>query len=303
MRDSESLKITLNSLKNRYKTSTNESDKIRTQQLYKMFVKDLINRDPKYFEQYKQDIKELGIELDISSVDIKKEEPKSIDEEKKEIVSIKEDKFITKLKEDIENINTLSFITWLNNYKEYIKTIDNKKELNNKVIIILSSKNLDTKYKKMFINAIYEKSNIKSDEIKKDEDKKDKVDNIDKPLNIVRVKKTFNSKVQNMVKEFNMNKLFKEHNLSLENNKIVDKLGNVLFGKGIAGILYRAIKNKVLNNSAGGKIDENYKKNRYLSMLLNMKNKNEYKKKFTDYEEQEETEENNLIQKGMGKVK
>ena len=106
-----------------------------------------------------------------------------------------------------------------------------------------------------------------------------------------------------MVKEFNMNKLLKEHNLTLENNKIVDKLGNVLFGKGIAGILYRVIKSKVLNNSDAGKIDKNYKKNRYLSMLLSMKNKNEYKKKFTDYEEQEETEENNLIQKGMGKVK
>lgn len=299
MRDSESLKITLNSLKNRYKTSANESDKIRAQQLYKMFIKDLIKNDPKYFEQYKQDIKELGIDLDIENADIKKEESK-INEE---IVSIKEDKFITKLKEDIENINALSFITWLNNYKEYIKTIDNKKELNNKVIVLLSSKNLDTKYKKMFINAMDEKSNIKSDEIKKDEEKKDKVDNIDEPLNIVRVKKTFNSKVQNMVKEFNMNKLLKEHNLSLENNKIVDKLGNVLFGGGIAGILYRAIKSKVLNNSDDGKIDKNYKKNRYLSMLLSMKNKNEYKKKFTDYEEQEETEENNLIQKGMGKVK
>ena len=152
----------------------------------------------------------------------------------------------------------------------------------------------------MFINAIDEKNNIKSDEIKKDEDK---IDSIDEPLNIVRVKKTFNSKVQNMVKEFNMNKLLKEHNLSLENNKIVDKLGNVLFGKGIAGILYKTIKSKVLNNSDDGKIDKNYKKNRYLSMLLSIKNKNEYKKKFTDYEEQEETEENNLIQKGMGKVK
>lgn len=299
MRDSESLKITLNSLKNRYKTSTNESDKIRAQQLYKMFIKDLLKSEPKYFEQYKQDIKELGIDLDINNADIKKEESK-INEE---IVSIKEDKFITKLKEDIENINALSFITWLNNYKEYIKTIDNKKELNNKVIVLLSSKNLDTKYKKIFINAMDEKNNIKSDEIKKDEEKKDKVDNIDEPLNIVRVKKTFNSKVQNMVKEFNMNKLLKEHNLSLENNKIVDKLGNVLFGGGIAGILYRAIKSKVLNNSDDGKIDKNYKKNRYLSMLLSMKNKNEYKKKFTDYEEQEETEENNLIQKGMGKVK
>lgn len=299
MRDSESLKITLNSLKNRYKTSTNESDKIRAQQLYKMFIKDLLKSEPKYFEQYKQDIKELGIDLDINNADIKKEESK-INEE---IVSIKEDKFITKLKEDIENINALSFITWLNNYKEYIKTIDNKKELNNKVIVLLSSKNLDTKYKKIFINAMDEKNNIKSDEIKKDEEKKDKVDNIDEPLNIVRVKKTFNSKVQNMVKEFNMNKLLKEHNLSLENNKIVDKLGNVLFGGGIASILYRAIKSKVLNNSDDGKIDKNYKKNRYLSMLLSMKNKNEYKKKFTDYEEQEETEENNLIQKGMGKVK
>lgn len=302
MRDSESLKITLNSLKNRYKTATNESDKIRAQQLYKMFIKDLIKNDPKYFEQYKQDIKELGIDSHINNVDIKKEESK-INEEKKEIVSIKEDKFITKLKEDIENINTLSFITWLNNYKEYIKTIDNKKELNNKVIVLLNSKNLDTKYKKMFINAMDEKNNIKSDAIKKDEEKKDKVDNKDEPLNIVRVKKTFNSKVQNMVKEFNMNKLLKEHNLTLENNKIVDKLGNVLFGKGIAGILYRVIKSKVLNNSDDGKIDKNYKKNRYLSMLLSMKNKNEYKKKFTDYEEQEETEENNLIQKGMGKVK
>lgn len=302
MRDSESLKITLNSLKNRYKTATNESDKIRAQQLYKMFIKDLIKSDPKYFEQYKQDIKELGIDSNINNVDIKKEESK-INEEKKEIVSIKEDKFITKLKEDIENINTLSFITWLNNYKEYIKTIDNKKELNNKVIVLLNSKNLDTKYKKMFINAMDEKNNIKSDAIKKDEEKKEKVDNKDEPLNIVRVKKTFNSKVQNMVKEFNMNKLLKEHNLTLENNKIVDKLGNVLFGKGIAGILYRVIKSKVLNNSDEGKIDKNYKKNRYLSMLLNMKNKNEYKKKFTDYEEQEETEENNLIQKGMGKVK
>ena len=299
MRDSESLKITLNSLKNIYKTSTNKSDKIRAQQLYKMFIKDLLKSEPKYFEQYKQDIKELGIDLDINNADIKKEESK-INEE---IVSIKEDKFITKLKEDIENINTLSFITWLNNYKEYIKTIDNKKELNNKVIVLLSSKNLDTKYKKMFINAMNEKNNIKSDIIKKDEEKKDKLDNIDEPLNIVRVKKTFNSKVQNMVKEFNMNKLLKEHNLSLENNKIVDKLGNVLFGGGIAGILYRAIKSKVLNNSDDGKIDKNYKKNRYLSMLLSMKNKNEYKKKFTDYEEQEETEENNLIQKGMGKVK
>lgn len=302
MRNSESLKITLNSLKNRYKTATNESDKIRAQQLYKMFIKDLIKSDPKYFEQYKQDIKELGIDSNINNVDIKKEESK-INEEKKEIVSIKEDKFITKLKEDIENINALSFITWLNNYKEYIKTIDNKKELNNKVIVLLNSKNLDTKYKKMFINAIDEKNNIKSDAIKKDEEKKDKVDNKDEPLNIVRVKKTFNSKVQNMVKEFNMNKLLKEHNLTLENNKIVDKLGNVLFGKGIAGILYRVIKSKVLNNSDDGKIDKNYKKNRYLSMLLSMKNKNEYKKKFTDYEEQEETEENNLIQKGMGKVK
>lgn len=302
MRDSESLKITLNSLKNRYKTATNESDKIRAQQLYKMFIKDLIKSDPKYFEQYKQDIKELGIDSNINNVDIKKEESK-INEEKKEIVSIKEDKFITKLKEDIENINTLSFITWLNNYKEYIKTIDNKKELNNKVIVLLNSKNLDTKYKKMFINAMDEKNNIKSDAIKKDEEKKDKVDNKDEPLNIVRVKKTFNSKVQNMVKEFNMNKLLKEHNLTLENNKIVDKLGNVLFGKGIAGILYRVIKSKVLNNSDDGKIDKNYKKNRYLSMLLSMKNKNEYKKKFIDYEEQEETEENNLIQKGMGKVK
>ena len=302
MRDSESLKITLNSLKNRYKTATNESDKIRAQQLYKMFIKDLIKSDPEYFEQYKQDIKELGIDSNINNVDIKKEESK-INEEKKEIVSIKEDKFITKLKEDIENINTLSFITWLNNYKEYIKTIDNKKELNNKVIVLLNSKNLDTKYKKMFINAMDEKNNIKSDAIKKDEEKKDKVDNKDEPLNIVRVKKTFNSKVQNMVKEFNMNKLLKEHNLTLENNKIVDKLGNVLFGKGIAGILYRVIKSKVLNNSDDGKIDKNYKKNRYLSMLLSMKNKNEYKKKFTDYEEQEETEENNLIQKGMGKVK
>lgn len=302
MRDSESLKITLNSLKNRYKTATNESDKIRAQQLYKMFIKDLIKSDPKYFEQYKQDIKELGIDSNINNVDIKKEESK-INEEKKEIVSIKEDKFITKLKEDIENINTLSFITWLNNYKEYIKTIDNKKELNNKVIVLLNSKNLDTKYKKMFINAMDEKNNIKSDAIKKDEEKKEKVDNKDEPLNIVRVKKTFNSKVQNMVKEFNMNKLLNEHNLTLENNKIVDKLGNVLFGKGIAGILYRVIKSKVLNNSDEGKIDKNYKKNRYLSMLLNMKNKNEYKKKFTDYEEQEETEENNLIQKGMGKVK
>lgn len=302
MRNSESLKITLNSLKNRYKTATNESDKIRAQQLYKMFIKDLIKSDPKYFEQYKQDIKELGIDSNINNVDIKKEESK-INEEKKEIVSIKEDKFITKLKEDIENINTLSFITWLNNYKEYIKTIDNKKELNNKVIVLLNSKNLDTKYKKMFINAIDEKNNIKSDAIKKDEEKKDKVDNKEEPLNIVRVKKTFNSKVQNMVKEFNMNKLLKEHNLTLENNKIVDKLGNVLFGKGIAGILYRVIKSKVLNNSDDGKIDKNYKKNRYLSMLLSMKNKNEYKKKFTDYEEQEETEENNLIQKGMGKVK
>lgn len=302
MRDSESLKITLNSLKNRYKTATNESDKIRAQQLYKMFIKDLIKSDPKYFEQYKQDIKELGIDSNINNVDIKKEESK-INEEKKEIVSIKEDKFITKLKEDIENINTLSFITWLNNYKEYIKTIDNKKELNNKVIVLLNSKNLDTKYKKMFINAMDEKNNIKSDAIKKDEEKKDKVDNKAEPLNIVRVKKTFNSKVQNMVKEFNMNKLLKEHNLTLENNKIVDKLGNVLFGKGIAGILYRVIKSKVLNNSDDGKIDKNYKKNRYLSMLLSMKNKNEYKKKFTDYEEQEETEENNLIQKGMGKVK
>lgn len=302
MRDYESLKITLNSLKNRYKTATNESDKIRAQQLYKMFIKDLIKSDPKYFEQYKQDIKELGIDSNINNVDIKKEESK-INEEKKEIVSIKEDKFITKLKEDIENINTLSFITWLNNYKEYIKTIDNKKELNNKVIVLLNSKNLDTKYKKMFINAMDEKNNIKSDAIKKDEEKKDKVDNKDEPLNIVRVKKTFNSKVQNMVKEFNMNKLLKEHNLTLENNKIVDKLGNVLFGKGIAGILYRVIKSKVLNNSDEGKIDKNYKKNRYLSMLLSMKNKNEYKKKFTDYEEQEETEENNLIQKGMGKVK
>lgn len=302
MRDSESLKITLNSLKNRYKTATNESDKIRAQQLYKMFIKDLIKSDPKYFEQYKQDIKELGIDSNINNVDIKKEESK-INEEKKEIVSIKEDKFITKLKEDIKNINTLSFITWLNNYKEYIKTIDNKKELNNKVIVLLNSKNLDTKYKKMFINAMDEKNNIKSDAIKKDEEKKDKVDNKDEPLNIVRVKKTFNSKVQNMVKEFNMNKLLKEHNLTLENNKIVDKLGNVLFGKGIAGILYRVIKSKVLNNSDDGKIDKNYKKNRYLSMLLSMKNKNEYKKKFTDYEEQEETEENNLIQKGMGKVK
>ena len=302
MRNSESLKITLNSLKNRYKTATNESDKIRAQQLYKMFIKDLIKSDPKYFEQYKQDIKELGIDSNINNVDIKKEESK-INEEKKEIVSIKEDKFITKLKEDIENINALSFITWLNNYKEYIKTIDNKKELNNKVIVLLNSKNLDTKYKKMFINAIDEKNNIKSDAIKKDEEKKDKVDNKEEPLNIVRVKKTFNSKVQNMVKEFNMNKLLKEHNLTLENNKIVDKLGNVLFGKGIAGILYRVIKSKVLNNSDDGKIDKNYKKNRYLSMLLSMKNKNEYKKKFTDYEEQEETEENNLIQKGMGKVK
>ena len=303
MRNSESLKNILNSLKNRYKTANNEKDKIIAQQLYKMSIKELIDIDPKYFEEYKQDIKELGIELDISSVDIKKEESKSIDEEEKEIVSIKEDKFITKLKEDIEKINTLSFITWLNNYKEYIKTIDNKKELNNKVIVILSSKNLDTKYKKMFINAMDENNNIKSDEIKKDEDKKDKVDNIDEPLNIVRVKKTFNSKVQNMVKEFNMNKLLKEYNLSLENNKIADKLGNVLFGKGIAGILYKTIKSKVLNNSDDGKIDKNYKKNRYLSMLLSMKNKNEYKKKFTDYEEQEETEENNLIQKGMGKVK
>lgn len=302
MRDSESLKITLNSLKNRYKTATNESDKIRAQQLYKMFIKDLIKSDPKYFEQYKQDIKELGIDSNINNVDIKKEKSK-INEEKQEIVSIKEDKFITKLKEDIENINTLSFITWLNNYKEYIKTIDNKKELNNKVIVLLNSKNLDTKYKKMFINAMDEKNNIKSDAIKKDEEKKDKVDNKDEPLNIVRVKKTFNSKVQNMVKEFNMNKLLKEHNLTLENNKIVDKLGNVLFGKGIAGILYRVIKSKVLNNSDDGKIDKNYKKNRYLSMLLSMKNKNEYKKKFIDYEEQEETEENNLIQKGMGKVK
>lgn len=302
MINSESLKITLNSLKNRYKTATNESDKIRAQQLYKMFIKDLIKSDPKYFEQYKQDIKELGIDSNINNVDIKKEESK-INEEKKEIVSIKENKFITKLKEDIENINTLSFITWLNNYKEYIKTIDNKKELNNKVIVLLNSKNLDTKYKKMFINAIDEKNNIKSDAIKKDEEKKDKVDNKEEPLNIVRVKKTFNSKVQNMVKEFNMNKLLKEHNLTLENNKIVDKLGNVLFGKGIAGILYRVIKSKVLNNSDDGKIDKNYKKNRYLSMLLSMKNKNEYKKKFTDYEEQEETEENNLIQKGMGKVK
>lgn len=302
MRDSESLKITLNSLKNRYKTATYESDKIRAQQLYKMFIKDLIKSDPKYFEQYKQDIKELGIDSNINNVDIKKEESK-INEEKKEIVSIKEDKFIAKLKEDIENINTLSFITWLNNYKEYIKTIDNKKELNNKVIVLLNSKNLDTKYKKMFINAMDEKNNIKSDAIKKDEEKKDKVDNKDEPLNIVRVKKTFNSKVQNMVKEFNMNKLLKEHNLTLENNKIVDKLGNVLFGKGIAGILYRVIKSKVLNNSDEGKIDKNYKKNRYLSMLLSMKNKNEYKKKFTNYEEQEETEENNLIQKGMGKVK
>ena len=302
MRDSESLKITLNSLKNRYKTATNESDKIRAQQLYKMFIKDLIKSDPKYFEQYKQDIKELGIDSNINNVDLTKEKSK-INEEKKEIVSIKEDKFITKLKEDIENINTLSFITWLNNYKEYIKTIDNKKELNNKVIVLLNSKNLDTKYKKMFINAMDEKNNIKSDAIKKDEEKKDKVDNKDEPLNIVRVKKTFNSKVQNMVKEFNMNKLLKEHNLTLENNKIVDKLGNVLFGKGIAGILYRVIKSKVLNNSDAGKIDKNYKKNRYLSMLLSMKNKNEYKKKFTDYEEQEETEENNLIQKGMGKVK
>ena len=302
MRNSESLKITLNSLKNRYKTATNESDKIRAQQLYKMFIKDLIKSDPKYFEQYKQDIKELGIDSNINNVDIKKEESK-INEEKKEIVSIKEDKFITKLKEDIENINALSFITWLNNYKEYIKTIDNKKELNNKVIVLLNSKNLDTKYKKMFINAIDEKNNIKSDAIKKDEEKKDKVDNKEEPLNIVRVKKTFNSKVQNMVKEFNMNKLLKEHNLTLENNKIVDKLGNVLFGKGIAGILYRVITSKVLNNSDDGKIDKNYKKNRYLSMLLSMKNKNEYKKKFTDYEEQEETEENNLIQKGMGKVK
>lgn len=302
MRDSESLKITLNSLKNRYKTATNESDKIRAQQLYKMFIKDLIKSDPKYFEQYKQDIKELGIDSNINNVYLTKEKSK-INEEKKEIVSIKEDKFITKLKEDIENINTLSFITWLNNYKEYIKTIDNKKELNNKVIVLLNSKNLDTKYKKMFINAMDEKNNIKSDAIKKDEEKKDKVDNKDEPLNIVRVKKTFNSKVQNMVKEFNMNKLLKEHNLTLENNKIVDKLGNVLFGKGIAGILYRVIKSKVLNNSDDGKIDKNYKKNRYLSMLLSMKNKNEYKKKFTDYEEQEETEENNLIQKGMGKVK
>lgn len=302
MRNSESLKITLNSLKNRYKTATNESDKIRAQQLYKMFIKDLIKSDPKYFEQYKQDIKELGIDSNINNVDIKKEESK-INEEKKEIVSIKEDKFITKLKEDIENINALSFITWLNNYKEYIKTKDNKKELNNKVIVLLSSKNLDTKYKKMFINAMDEKNNIKSDAIKKDEEKKDKVDNKDEPLNIVRVKKTFNSKVQNMVKEFNMNKLLKEHNLTLENNKIVDKLGNALFRKGIAGILYRVIKSKVLNNSDDGKIDKNYKKNRYLSMLLSMKNKNEYKKKFTDYEEQEETEENNLIQKGMGKVK
>lgn len=302
MRDSESLKITLNSLKNRYKTATNESDKIRAQQLYKMFIKDLIKSDPKYFEQYKQDIKELGIDSNINNVYLTKEKSK-INEEKKEIVSIKEDKFITKLKEDIENINTLSFITWLNNYKEYIKTIDNKKELNNKVIVLLNSKNLDTKYKKMFINAMDEKNNIKSDAIKKDEEKKDKVDNKDEPLNIVRVKKTFNSKVQNMVKEFNMNKLLKEHNLTLENNKIVDKLGNVLFGKGIAGILYRVIKSKVLNNSDDGKIDKNYKKNRYLSMLLSMKNKNEYKKKFTNYEEQEETEENNLIQKGMGKVK
>lgn len=302
MRDSESLKITLNSLKNRYKTATNESDKIRAQQLYKMFIKDLIKSDPKYFEQYKQDIKELGIDSNINNVDLTKEKSK-INEEKKEIVSIKEDKFITKLKEDIKNINTLSFITWLNNYKEYIKTIDNKKELNNKVIVLLNSKNLDTKYKKMFINAMDEKNNIKSDAIKKDEEKKDKVDNKDEPLNIVRVKKTFNSKVQNMVKEFNMNKLLKEHNLTLENNKIVDKLGNVLFGKGIAGILYRVIKSKVLNNSDEGKIDKNYKKNRYLSMLLSMKNKNEYKKKFIDYEEQEETEENNLIQKGMGKVK
>lgn len=302
MRDSESLKITLNSLKNRYKTATNESDKIRAQQLYKMFIKDLIKSDPKYFEQYKQDIKELGIDSNINNVYLTKEESK-INEEKKEIVSIKEDKFITKLKEDIENINTLSFITWLNNYKEYIKTIDNKKELNNKVIVLLNSKNLDTKYKKMFINAMDEKNNIKSDAIKKDEEKKDKVDNKDEPLNIVRVKKTFNSKVQNMVKEFNMNKLLKEHNLTLENNKIVDKLGNVLFGKGMAGILYRVIKSKVLNNSDEGKIDKNYKKNRYLSMLLSMKNKNEYKKKFTNYEEQEETEENNLIQKGMGKVK
>ncbi len=302
MRDSESLKITLNSLKNRYKTATNESDKIRAQQLYKMFIKDLIKSDPKYFEQYKQDIKELGIDSNINNVYLTKEKSK-INEEKKEIVSIKEDKFITKLKEDIENINTLSFITWLNNYKEYIKTIDNKKELNNKVIVLLNSKNLDTKYKKMFINAMDEKNNIKSDAIKKDEEKKDKVDNKDEPLNIVRVKKTFNSKVQNMVKEFNMNKLLKEHNLTLENNKIVDKLGNVLFGKGIAGILYRVIKSKVLNNSDDGKIDKNYKKNRYLSMLLSMKNKNEYKKKFIDYEEQEETEENNLIQKGMGKVK
>ena len=302
MRDSESLKITLNSLKNRYKTATNESDKIRAQQLYKMFIKDLIKSDPKYFEQYKQDIKELGIDSNINNVYLTKEKSK-INEEKKEIVSIKEDKFITKLKEDIENINTLSFITWLNNYKEYIKTIDNKKELNNKVIVLLNSKNLDTKYKKMFINAMDEKNNIKSDAIKKDEEKKDKVDNKDEPLNIVRVKKTFNSKVQNMVKEFNMNKILKEHNLTLENNKIVDKLGNVLFGKGIAGILYRVIKSKVLNNSDDGKIDKNYKKNRYLSMLLSMKNKNEYKKKFTNYEEQEETEENNLIQKGMGKVK
>jgi len=159
-------------------------------------------------------------------------------------------------------------------------------------------------------------------------------DNIDESLKIVKAKKSYNSDIKNRTlsllalhgKEIkpnlrnglgigsyylykngiqNAKSLVEKNGYNIDdNNNLLDKYGRIVSDEYVNRLKYDFIKKELLNVDDGEKFDANYKKNKLMSLLLNIPVKGNIKKQEQDLDYViEDSIEIKDINKGLGIIK
>lgn len=237
--------------------------------------------------------------------------------------------FIDKLKEDLINPNDLAIKTWLrnfidfiNNNKDYFKTA-NFEEIIKNIFVEQDKKGLYNSKINSFINEITLPREIKPS-LTKEEDSSLKINNLKKSnlpnesiktLNVLALtdKKSWSPKsiICYIIFKLYKNKEIKNQKLIsflekngyyIVDNKLIDVDGNNINEEYVEKAKAKYIKDKLFTVDDSGTINKGYKKDRFTSILLNMKQLISLKRiKKQKSEEKIKDEDNIDIIKGMGK--
>ena len=230
----------LKSLEKLYNLSNDEKSKIISRELYYNYFKELVNIQNESLDYYNKLLDSINLppedkrELLLS---VNKDQ-KYLDTSNKDVIE-ENKKRIDKLQEDLKNPNELLIKTWIDNYYEFVNQYKECFIIDD---LIGYLKNIfNGKFNNLLDQFIISLDSIKDNSMYK-------VKNIkSSDINLASI---YDNQLKSLLKEYDLN------SVSLEefNSKIKSKLLRV-------------------NINNNGNIDVNYKKNRYLSMILKIRNK------------------------------